>query len=184
MIFITGGAFQGKQAYARALSGLEEEAFLRRTADGTVLRKEGESGSTAKALAGKTILVNYQGFVRQALERGEDVLDMTRQVLALEPDLLLLDEPFSALDYQTRLAVSDDISSIIRSTHKTAILITHDLSEAISIADRILVLSARPGQIKYSFEVEFPPEYNTPLKRRNAPEFSRYFNLLWEQLKF
>ncbi len=106
------------------------------------------------------------------------------RTLALEPDLLLLDEPFSALDYQTRLAVSDDISSIIRSTHKTAILITHDLSEAISIADRILVLSARPGQIKYSFEVEFPPEYNTPLKRRNAPEFSRYFNLLWEQLKF
>ena len=92
MIFITGGAFQGKQAYARALSGLEEEAFLRRTADGTVLRKEGESGSTAKALAGKTILVNYQGFVRQALERGEDVLDMTSQVLALEPDLVTMDE--------------------------------------------------------------------------------------------
>ena len=84
MIFITGGAFQGKQAYARALSGLEEEAFLRRTADGTVLRKEGESGSTAKALAGKTILVNYQGFVRQALERGEDVLDMTRQVVTMD----------------------------------------------------------------------------------------------------
>ena len=61
--------------------------------------------------------------------------------LALEPDLLLLDEPFSALDYQTRLSVCDDISSIIRSRKKTAILITHDLSEAVSTADRILVLT-------------------------------------------
>ena len=70
------------------------------------------------------------------------------RTLALEPDLLLLDEPFSALDYQTRLSVCDDISSIIRSRKKTAILITHDLSEAVSTADRILVLTNRPGTIK------------------------------------
>jgi len=105
------------------------------------------------------------------------------RTLVLEPDLLLLDEPFSALDYQTRLTVGDDISGIIRSTKKTAILITHDLSEAISIADRILVLSARPGRIQSSLELSFPPEYDAPLKRRNAPEFAAYFNRLWEELK-
>ena len=70
------------------------------------------------------------------------------RTLALKPDLLLLDEPFSALDYQTRLSVCDDISAILRESKKTAILVTHDLSEAISVADRILILSPRPGRIK------------------------------------
>lgn len=105
------------------------------------------------------------------------------RTLALKPDLLLLDEPFSALDYQTRLSVCDDISKIIRDTGKTAILITHDLSEAISIADRILVLSARPGKVKTILPISFAEQYNSPLKRRNAPEFSPYFNQLWEELQ-
>ncbi len=105
------------------------------------------------------------------------------RTLALKPDLLLLDEPFSALDYQTRLSVCDDISSIIRSTGKTAILITHDLAEAISVADRVIILSARPGQVKSIFPITFDPEYDSPLKRRNAPDFSRYFNQVWEELQ-
>ena len=105
------------------------------------------------------------------------------RTLALKPDLLLLDEPFSALDYQTRLSVCDDISSIIRSTGKTAILITHDLSEAISVADRILILSSRPGRIKAILPIDFPPEYDSPLKRRNAGEFAAYFNQVWKLLQ-
>lgn len=105
------------------------------------------------------------------------------RTLALKPDLLLLDEPFSALDYQTRLAVCDDISSIIRKTGKTAVLITHDLSEAISTADRVIVLSKRPGSVRAIFPITFSPEYDSPLKRRNAPEFPRYFNLVWEELQ-
>lgn len=105
------------------------------------------------------------------------------RTLALKPDLLLLDEPFSALDYQTRLYVCDDISSIIRQTGKTAVLITHDLSEAISTADRIIVLSSRPGKIKTILTTSFSPEYDSPLKRRNAPEFSAYFNQLWQILQ-
>ena len=105
------------------------------------------------------------------------------RTLALKPDLLLLDEPFSALDYQTRLSVCDYISSIIRSTGKTAILITHDLSEAISVADRILILSSRPGRIKAILPIDFPPEYDSPLKRRNAGEFSAYFNQVWKLLQ-
>lgn len=105
------------------------------------------------------------------------------RTLALKPDLLLLDEPFSALDYQTRLSVCDDISSIIRSTGKTAILITHDLAEAISVADRIIILSARPGQVKSIFPIDFDEQYDSPLKRRNAPEFSQYFNQVWGELQ-
>lgn len=105
------------------------------------------------------------------------------RTMALKPDILLLDEPFSALDYQTRLEVCDDISSIIRTEKKTAILITHDLSEAISVADRILILTSRPGKVKAVMEVRFAPEFDHPLSRRNAPEFSSYFNQLWKELK-
>ncbi len=105
------------------------------------------------------------------------------RTLALKPDLLLLDEPFSALDYQTRLAVGDDISRILRNTGKTAILITHDLSEAVSIADRVIVLTSRPGRVKAILDTPFAPEYDSPLKRRNAPEFSLYFNQIWEELQ-
>ncbi len=105
------------------------------------------------------------------------------RTLALKPDILLLDEPFSALDYQTRLEVCDDISTIIRTQKKTAVLITHDLSEAISAADRILVLTSRPARVRSVLEISFSPEYDRPLARRNAPEFSSYFNLLWKELK-
>jgi NitT/TauT family transport system ATP-binding protein len=105
------------------------------------------------------------------------------RTLALEPDLLLLDEPFSALDYQTRLSVCDDISSIIKSTHKTAILITHDLSEAISVADRVIVLTSRPGRLKAIVPVSFGDENLGPLMRRNKPEFSVYFNQVWKELQ-
>lgn len=104
------------------------------------------------------------------------------RTLALEPDLLLLDEPFSALDYQTRLSVCDDIASIIRKERKTAILVTHDLSEAISVADRVLVLSARPAKIKAIVPIEFKIADRTPMKSRNAPEFKDYFNQIWKEL--
>lgn len=112
------------------------------------------------------------------------------RTLALKPELLLLDEPFSALDYQTRLSVCDDISAIIRNAGKTAVLVTHDLSEAISIADRIIVLTQRPGQVKTIVPIHFSAESSSqsgqavrPLERRNLPEFSHYFNLLWKELQ-
>lgn len=105
------------------------------------------------------------------------------RTLALEPDLLLLDEPFSALDYQTRLAVCDDISTIIREQKRTAILITHDLAEAVSVADRILILTKRPGRIKDTLSIKFPDNAMSPLMRRNCPEFSSYFNEVWKRLK-
>lgn len=104
------------------------------------------------------------------------------RTLLLRPDILLLDEPFSALDYQTRLEVSYDISNIIRQEKKTAILITHDIAEAISIADRIIVLSHRPATVKKIFDIKLTAEDNSPLQRRSAPEFSKYFNLIWKEM--
>lgn len=104
------------------------------------------------------------------------------RTLAINPELLLLDEPFSALDYQTRLSVSDDIYKIIRSTKKTAILITHDLSEAISMADRIIVLSKRPAMVAAEIPIRLTLEKRSALAARKAPEFASYFNQLWEEL--
>ena len=104
------------------------------------------------------------------------------RTLALDPSLLLLDEPFSALDYQTRLNVCDDVYQIIKKEKKTAILVTHDLSEAISMADRIFILSKRPATIQKTVSVHFDPSELLPMKRRHAREFKEYFNEIWKEL--
>ena len=103
------------------------------------------------------------------------------RTLLLHPALLLLDEPFSALDYQTRLKVSDDIGSIIRNSGKTAILVTHDLSEAVSLGDRIIVLTPLPAGIRCIVPTDFPKELS-PMERRNSPLFHEYFNQIWKEL--
>lgn len=105
------------------------------------------------------------------------------RTLLLEPDILLLDEPFSALDYQTRLEVADDIWGIIKKEKKTAILVTHDISEAISMADRVIILSKRPATVKKEIAIHLSVEGEmSPFKARSAPEFKDYFNLIWEEL--
>lgn len=104
------------------------------------------------------------------------------RTLALNPDLLLLDEPFSALDYQTRLQVCDDVYRIIRKEKKTIILVTHDLSEAISMADRVLILSRRPASIQKIISIAFANSGLLPMERRQASEFKQYFNEIWKEL--
>ncbi len=103
------------------------------------------------------------------------------RTLAVKPDILLLDEAMSALDYQTRLNISDDIYKIIKNEKKTAIMVTHDLSEAISMSDRIIVLSKRPGKIKkiYNIKLDNP---STPINNRKDKMFSKYFERIWEDL--
>lgn len=106
------------------------------------------------------------------------------RTLILEPDFLLLDEPFSALDYQTRLAISDEIGVILKKEGKTGLLVTHDIAEAISLCDRIVILSKRPATIKEIIDIRLtcPEGRNTPLGRREAPEFRYYFNKIWKEL--
>lgn len=105
------------------------------------------------------------------------------RTLATKPDILLLDEPFSALDYQTRLAVSDDVFQIIKKEHKSAIMVTHDLSEAISMADRVVVLSNRPCHIKNIYEIELTGK-TTPIENRKCKEFATYYDHIWKDLDF
>ena len=105
------------------------------------------------------------------------------RTLATNPDILLLDEPFSALDYQTRLAVSDDVWKIIKKEGKTTIMITHDVAEAISMADRVVVLSNRPSRVKKIYNIEMKNK-STPIKNRNSEEFKDYYDKIWKEIDF
>lgn len=103
------------------------------------------------------------------------------RTLALNPKILLLDEPFSALDFQTRLNVCDNVSEIISNEKKTAVLVTHDISEAVSMADRVIILSTRPGTVKKIVEIDLK-EYGSPLKRRESKKAHDYFDEIWKEL--
>ncbi|MGF7183977.1 NitT/TauT family transport system ATP-binding protein [Desulfitispora alkaliphila] len=104
------------------------------------------------------------------------------RTLAINPSILLLDEAFSALDYQTRLVVTDEVKQIITENKKTTVLVTHDISEAISMSDRIILLTNRPGSVKNIYTIELTCSTKTPLKCREAPEFSKHFNTIWKEL--
>ena len=105
------------------------------------------------------------------------------RTLAIRPNILLLDEAFSALDYQKRLMVTEDIYKILKQENITAVMVTHDISEAISMSDRVIVLSQRPATVKSIYEIDFEMENRTPLNCRENPKFSRYFNLMWRELE-
>ena len=103
------------------------------------------------------------------------------RTLALKPDILLLDEPFSALDYQTRLSVADDVYNIIKKENKTVIMITHDVGEACSIADRVAILSDRPSRVKKIVNIIMKNK-GTPINNRKCPEFSDYYDIIWKAI--
>ena len=140
-----------------------------------------EHRERARALANKYGLKDFLQSYPSQLSGGMRQRAALIRTLASEPDILLLDEPFSALDYQTRLNVTEDVSQIIRSEGKTALLITHDISEAISLADRVLVLTNRPARVSHAHEMDFGDVKN-PLKRRETTQFSGWFELLWREL--
>lgn len=104
------------------------------------------------------------------------------RTLAVNPEILLLDEAFSALDYQMRIAVTDDIYRIIKKEQKTAILVTHDIAESISMSDRVIVLSKRPATVTAIHDIRFNLKERTPLACREAQEFPGYFNMIWREL--
>ncbi len=139
-----------------------------------------EHRARALALAEKYGLKDFLKNYPSQLSGGMRQRAALIRTLAVDPQVLLLDEPFSALDYQTRLSVCDDVYKIIRSERKTAVLITHDISEAISVADKIIVLSRRPARVTAVHMLDFPE--NEPLKRRENKEFSTWFELLWREL--
>lgn len=154
---------------------IEKNAFLP-----LEIKKKPEGKERVRRLAEKYGLKDFWHSYPSQLSGGMRQRAALIRTLSFDPDVLLLDEPFSALDYQTRINVSDDVYRIIREEGKTALLITHDISEAISLADRILVLSARPARVKYSHELDFGAA--PPLKRREDGRFSVWFERLWKEL--
>ena len=104
------------------------------------------------------------------------------RTLATRPDILLLDEAFSALDYQTRLSVTNDVYKIIKQEGKTAIMVTHDIPESISMSDKIVVLSKRPAILKNVHDITFDIPNRTPLNCREDSKFSKYFDTIWREL--
>lgn len=105
------------------------------------------------------------------------------RTLATKPDILLLDESFSALDFKTRLSVSDDVYKIIKKENKSAILVTHDINEAISMADKVIVLSKRPCKIKNIYKIKLKNK-STPINNRKDEKFAYYYNLIWKDMEY
>lgn len=104
------------------------------------------------------------------------------RTLATKPDVLLLDEPFSALDYQNRLSVGEEVVRILKERKKTVIMVTHDIPEAVSMADRVVVMSPRPGMIQSIHQIEMSKKGLSPLQTREEPEFRQYFTAIWKEL--
>ena len=145
-------------------------------------KKTKENLELVDYLLEKYNLANVKNLKPSALSGGMRQRIALIRTLAIRPDLLLLDEPFSALDYQTRLNVSKDVRDIIKSEQKTAILVTHDISEAISMSDRVIVLSKRPATVKNIHNIEFEMDNRNPINCRESPKFSKYFDTIWKEL--
>lgn len=142
-----------------------------------------ESLNEAKEMLNNYGLGEFLNYYPYQLSGGMRQRVALIRTLLLKPDILLLDEPFSALDYQTRLAISDEVGLILREKKKTAILVTHDIAEAISLCDRIVIMSNRPGTIKDIIKIDLScEEARSPIKLREAPEFRHYFNKIWKEL--
>ena len=181
----SGGTIERRGSYGYMLQ--KDEFFPWRTIEKNIflpleIRRQNtpEARARALALAEKYGLGDFLKSYPSQLSGGMRQRAALIRTLATDPDVLLLDEPFSALDYQTRLNVCEDVANIIRSEKKTALLITHDISEAISLADRVLVLTARPARVSHAHVLDFGNI--PPLKRREQPTFSGWFEELWREL--
>lgn len=141
-----------------------------------------ESKEYAANLLKKYELYDFKDKFPSELSGGMRQRASLIRTLSSRPKILLLDEAFSALDYQTRIMVTNDIYDILRKENITVLMVTHDISEAISMSDRVIVLTKRPGTIKEIHEIKFDIETKTPLNCRERPEFSKYFNTLWKEL--
>ena len=142
-----------------------------------------ESKEYVKELLKKYNLYEFKNKYPSELSGGMRQRAALIRTLATNPKILLLDEAFSALDYQTRIMVTNDIYSILRKENITAIIVTHDISEAISMSDRVVVLTKRPGTVKDIHKIDFEIEDRNPINCRESPKFSKYFNTLWKELK-
>lgn len=143
-----------------------------------------ENKEKVLAMLDKYGLYNFRNHYPSQLSGGMRQRAALVRTLALEPDLLLLDEPFSALDYQTRLSVGNEVGQILRKEKISTILVTHDIPEAVSISDRVIVFTERPAKVKSEYEINFGQcsSNRTPMECRNSTEFGEYFRQIWRDL--
>ena len=143
-------------------------------------KKDPEKLAFADELLKKYDLYSFKNKKPRKLSGGMRQRVALIRTLVLQPSLLLLDEPFSALDFQTRLRVCDDVYDIIKSEQKTALLVTHDISEALSMSNKIVILSKRPAKVKEVVNISFTGD--TPLSKREDRDFGKYFEMIWRNL--
>ena len=191
-VFVDGAPVTGP---SRKVGYMLQQDFLfewRTILENAVIGAEIQGADMAKARAHATQLLTRYGLGQFLNHLPRQLSGGMRQRVALartlctEPDVVLLDEPFSALDSQTRIALADEITEILRREGKTAILVTHDIGEAVSMAERVVVLSRRPGRVKSNHAIRFASANGrrpAPFAARNAPEFNGYFNALWKELE-
>lgn len=145
-------------------------------------KKTKENEEYAKQLLKKYNLYEFKNKYPNQLSGGMRQRVALIRTLAVKPEILLLDEAFSALDYQTRIMVTKDIYKILKNENITTLMVTHDISEAISMSDRVIVLSKRPGRVKKIDSIDFEIESRDPMNCRQSPKFSEYYNNLWKEL--
>lgn len=162
--------FEWRSIWQNIILGLEVQG----------LKKDARKLALAEELLKKYDLYNFKDKKPRQLSGGMRQRVALIRTLVLEPSLLLLDEPFSALDFQTRLKVCDDVYDIIKSEQKTALLVTHDISEALSMSDKLIMLTKRPARVKEELELNF--EGATPLSKREDKDFGKNFELVWRNL--
>ena len=160
-----------RSIYSNVLLGLEIKGV-----------KNKENIKYAEELLKKYGLFEFKDKFPSQLSGGMRQRAALIRTLSVKPKILLLDEAFSALDYQTRIKVTVDIYKILKKEKITTLMVTHDITEAISMSDRIIVLSNRPGTIKNMHDIRFNVENKDPFNCRQTPEFSEYFNILWKEL--
>ena len=210
IIAITGPSGCGKSTILNLISKLEEPTYGKVTVDGEIgymfqhdhlfnyrnvyqnvilgleIKKEHKNQNLLNEV---NRLINTYGLSEFKNRYPNELSGGMRQrvalirTLATKPDILLLDEPYSALDYQTRLAVSDDVYNIIKKEKKSVIMVTHDIAEAISMADKVVVLSHRPSEIKEIIEINLTNK-TTPINNRKAKEFSTYYEKIWKAIDY
>lgn len=145
-------------------------------------RKTRENEEYVKELLKKYNLYEFKDKYPSQLSGGMRQRVALIRTLAIRPEILLLDEAFSALDYQTRIMVTKDIYNILKNENITTVMVTHDISEAISMSDRVIVLSKRPATVKKTHTIDFEMENRDPMNCRKSSKFSKYFDSLWKEL--
>ena len=163
---------------------LEWRSIFKNVIFGLEIRKTNNEENTkyAKELLKKYNLYEFKDKYPSQLSGGMRQRVALIRTLAIRPKILLLDEAFSALDYQTRIMVTKDIYAILKNEHVTALIVTHDIAESISMSDRVVVLSARPATVKKIYDIDFEMQNRDPLNVRENPKFTHYFDSLWKEL--